>query len=86
MAALQLLAQVSDESLSEYGMVETWSFEARLQEVRQELVEAKKIIFDLSSELVSVHGETPGKCMIGKNYPFTGANLMAHSTISVCVS
>ena len=74
MTVLQLLAQVSDGSLSEYGMVETGSFEARIQEVRQELVEAKKIIFELSSELVSVRGETFGKCMIGENYPLGHSN------------
>ena len=69
MAALQMLAQASDGSLSEFGIVETGSLEARLREVIQELVEAKKTIFELSSELVSIRGKTFGKCMIEKKLP-----------------
>ena len=49
------------------------------------MVEARKTIFNLSSELVSVSGESFGKCMIGKNYPLTSEDLVAHSNVSAYV-
>ena len=57
-------SQASDGSLSEFGLIETGSPEDIIQQLRQLLVEARKTIFNLSSELVSVRGESFGKCCL----------------------
>ena len=84
MLALQA-SHASDGSLSEFGLIETGSHEDIIRQLRQLLVEAKKTIFNLSSELVSARGESFGKCMIGKIYPLTGEDLVAHSNVSAYV-
>jgi hypothetical protein len=81
--ALNMLAVAAwDGSFGELGLIENGSPEDNIQKLKLLLVEARKTIFNLSSELVSVRDESFGKCMIGKIHPLSTEDLVAHSNVS----
>ena len=64
------------------GLIGEGSGKDELERVKAELEQAMKRIRSLEGELVSLHKDMFGKCMVEKNYKFNQANYMVMDNVS----